>query len=232
MKKMGVLLLLLMGGGLGIGYYFWHQATQLPEWYTQNQVETRKLVNVQKKATAIEQKIKQQADSSKNPEIKLNGDELNDLFVSKLVDKSGTESLPKALKGIHTKIENDKLKTGAVVDIKELQSSQLGEREKALVAQLTEKFPTLGDRKIYIGLEGKPQLENNQLKFDSNTRVQLGDLSFTLTEVADRLGIPPEKLQERINVELQLGNLQVKDIEFQNGNAVIKGSANDRDSKQ
>ena len=80
-------------------------------------------------------------------------------------------------------------------------------------------------RKVYIGVEGKPEIQDGKLRFNQNAKIQVGTMSFTIAEVADRLGVSPEKVQDQLNLELKLRGLTIKDIDFQDGNAILRGSA-------
>ncbi len=249
MKKSSILFLLL-SAGIVIGttssvYYFWRQLTQLPEWYTQGQSNPRTYAQIQKSSAAVEEKIESQIQASpqsasinaapsrtvaqpsspsKNVQVALNSQELNDLLVTKIAEKRGGQPLPSSVKGFNTAVKNDKLKTGAVVDVKELQDSGLGAQQQALLTEITEKIP-MNDRKVYIGVEGKPKIQNGKLRFDQNARIQVGNMSFTIAEVANRLGVSPEKVQDQLNLELKVRGLTVKDIDFQDGNAILRGAA-------
>lgn len=246
MKKSSILFLLISTGivvGTASGiYYFWRQVTQLPEWYTAGQNNSRTYAQIQKSGAAIEKKIEAQIQTSPPPatvadqpdvqipkasepvQVALSSQELNDLLVTKITEKRQGQPLPSSVKGFNTTVKDDKLKTGAVVDIQELQHSGLGEQQQQFLSEITQKLP-MSDRKIYIGVEGKPQIQNGKLRFDENARIQVGNMSFTIAEVASRLGVSPEKVQDQLNFELQLRGLTVNDIDFKDGNAILKGSA-------
>jgi hypothetical protein len=252
-KKSSVLFLLMITGivfGTASGiYYFWRQLTQLPEWYTQGENNPKTYAQIQKSGADVEKRIEEKVRATPqsvrvspnsyiapNPlptqtssedsgvQVALNSQELNDLLVTKITEKTGGQPLPSSVKGFHTAVKNDKLKTGAVVDVKELKSSGLGSQQQALLTEITQKIP-VGDQKVYIGVEGKPQVQNGKLRFDQNARIQVGNMSFTIAEVANRLGVPPEKVQDQLNIEMKLRGLDVKDIDFKNGSAILRGAA-------
>ena len=150
MKRSG-LLFLLLSTGIVIGttsgvYYVWHQFTQLPEWYTQGQSNPRSYAQIQQSGAAVEKKIASKIQASPqstivnvapNPvvakpsgdrepvQVALNSQELNDLLVTKMTEKSGGQPLPNSIKEFHTSVKNDTMKTGAVVDVKELKTAGL-----------------------------------------------------------------------------------------------------------
>lgn len=241
MKKSSTLFLLaaigIVGGIAASVYYFWHRVTELPQWYTHD--APRSYAQIQKSSAAIEQKIASQVQATQpsnsnkainmgssrtdTVQVALNSEELNDLLVTRITEKSGGKSIPESVKGIQTSVQNNTLKTGAVVDVKALQNSNLGTHQKALLNEVTQRFP-VGDRKVYIGVEGKPAIQNGKLHFDENAKIQVGNMSFTIAEVANRLGVPPEKVQDQLNLELKLRGFNVNDIDFADGNAILRGA--------
>ncbi len=230
-KIIGIILLIFLGVSSASLYYFWREATQLPAWYVSQPVNNVEKANTKVIADQVEQKIKAQTDRSKqsgnpaNVEVNLTSAELNQLVAAKVTEKTEKSHLSQAIKGMNTQITDDRLRTGAVVDLSALKSSEVGDRGKTLLSELTQKFPALADREVYLGLEGKPQIDNGRLKFDATTRVQVGQLSFTVTELADRLGIPEATLLEKINLNLNLNGFQVEAIELKAGKAILKGAA-------
>jgi DNA-binding Lrp family transcriptional regulator len=49
---------------------------------------------------------------------------------------------------------------------------------------------------------------------------------LTISELSQKLGIPEDKIKERLKLELELGQIKISDIEFNDNNALIKGSVN------
>lgn len=269
MKKIGLVLLVLLGGTLSGLYYVWHQATKLPDWYQGNASPSP--MDIQQRTAQVQQKIQAQIQqsptandlnsndlnssspknssnnaaskpssspsiagsasnqgldqrSSKDVKVQLDQQELNDVLVAKIAEKSQTKALPKSVKSVHTTVEADTLKTGAIVDIKALKDSNLGTQEKTFLNEAAQKFPGLSDRKVYIGIEGKPYVQDGKMQFDDQTRVRVGNLSLSVTELAQRLGVSPEQVKERLQLELQLNQLNINGIELQDGSAILRGS--------
>ncbi|MBE9010076.1 hypothetical protein IQ250_07640 [Pseudanabaenaceae cyanobacterium LEGE 13415] len=233
---------IVVGTATGI-YYFWRQLTQLPEWYNTGQNQPRTYAQIQKSSAAVEKKIEAQIQASPQAakvntasnqpspkvsspsddvQVALSSQELNDLLVTKITEKRNGQPLPSAVKGFNAAVKEDKLKTGAVIDIQELQNSGLAEQQQQFLSEITQKIP-MNDRKVYIGVEGRPRIQNGQLRFDENARIQVGNMSFTIAEVASRLGVSPEKVQDQLNLELRVRGLTVRDIDFKDGNAILKG---------
>ncbi|MFE1747607.1 hypothetical protein [Coleofasciculus sp. H7-2] len=269
MKKSIFLFLLLALGSFSVVYYYWKQATQLPEWYTSKEKTTTQTTQIDfrneaevktvkarlqsKVDTKIENSIEAsqglqpklgrrnggdektaidkipentQAElGSQNIEIDLSENEVNDLVISTIAkDKNNSKLL--ASTNINTTIKNGHLESGLVFNISDVPKEELNQQEKELLEKVIETFPFLEDKEVYIGVEGKPRVEDGQLKLEEETKIKVGNLSFTTSELSQRLGIPKEKIEQRLKLELELGRLKINDIEIKENNASIKGSVN------
>jgi transcriptional regulator with XRE-family HTH domain len=74
-----------------------------------------------------------------------------------------------------------------------------------------------------MALDGQPQVDKGKLKFDSKTQVKLGNLNLSLSQMADRLGIPVDRLERQLVLQLERGNLQIEDLELIDDRAAITG---------
>ena len=234
MKTIGVISLILLATGVTAGFYYWRQATALPTWYakqaiTANTTNTRNLLDIQQTTKKIEAKISdstQQLANNKDIELQLDENELNNLLASEIVKKSNKSQLAQAVKAVKTEIENGKLKSGAIVNISEISTAQLGKSEVAELTKVIKAFPTLEDREVYLGIEGKPIFKNGQLRFDENSTIKVGNLSFTQAELSEKLGIPESKIKQFTKIQLQIDKLKVNDIELNDKKALLRGSVN------
>lgn len=227
MKKVAILSILIITGATAGLYYYWHQATNLPDWYTRQKATTQPSVSLQP-ALAVQEiieqtKVAQKADNT--VEVKLSEADINNLIVAKLAGGKGEKEVPQFLKGINTTIKDGTLETGAVVNISDLESAPMGATEKATLDKLTTNLPFIKNQEIYVALRGKPSLEEGKLKLDENTEIKIGHLTFPLIELGDRLGIPKSQIEEQMNVQLSLGNLKIEDLQIIDNNALITGSS-------
>ncbi len=231
MKKVGLVFLLLLSSAIAVLYYYWHQATQLPDWYS-SQKAKENVTNISTLPASVEHKLVvnpvSESKSSNFEDIKviLNEADINNLVISKISEKTGESKLHEAIKAVNTTIKDGKMETGAVVNISNFPVEQLDEKEKAALRKLTKTFPGLTNREIYIAVVGKPSLENGHLKFDDNTEIKFGNLRFTISELSDKLGIPKEKLEQRINLELKPGKGQGKKLDIMDDRSAPKTSYN------
>lgn len=231
MKGIGFISLLLTTGVIA-GYYYWRQATALPTWYTKqanitNIVNSKNQPDVQQATEKIKAKVAastQRLANSKDVKLQLNENELNNLLASEIAKQSNNTQLAKAVKAVKTDIENGKLKGGAVVDISEISTAQLDSSEAAALTKVIKAFPTLEDRQVYIGVEGKPIIKSGQLIFDKNSKIKIGNLSFTQAELSEKLGIPESKIKQFTKLQLQVDKLKVNDIELTDNMVLLKGS--------
>lgn len=172
--------------------------------------------------TKIDNSLRQSPDG-KTVTLQLQDQELNDLFTSAVAKKAETSKLATAVKGVNTTVQNGKVETGAVINLSELQLNQLPGRERNALDKLVSAFPNLGNRSVYVGIEGRPTVKNGQIQLDESTRVRLGNLSFTPAELAQRLGVSEAQIRKQIELQLQLGQVKVNDLELKDDRAVIQG---------
>jgi hypothetical protein len=161
----------------------------------------------------------------KDVAVKLNKSELNDLVASDFVRKNDGSKLAQAVRAVNTEVQNGKIESGAVVSLANIPVNQLQDGEKDTLSRIFDAFPALREQDVYIAIEGEPTVENGQLKFGENSRIRLGNLSFTASEIAQRLGVPEEEVRKRINLELQLRGLDVNDVKLIKDGIVLQGSA-------
>lgn len=234
MKRIGIIFLILLTTGFITGFYYWRQATTLPTWYakqatTANITNTRNRLSIQQTTEKIKAEIAastQQVANNKDIELQLDENELNNLLASEIIKKSNKSQLAQAVKAVKTEIENGKLKSGAIVNISDISTAQLGKSEVAELTKLIKAFPTLEDREVYLGIEGKPIFKNGQLRFDENSTIKVGNLSFTQAELSEKLGIPENKIKQFTKFQLQIDKLKVNDIELNDKKALLRGSVN------
>ncbi|MDY6782779.1 MAG: hypothetical protein SW833_09585 [Cyanobacteriota bacterium] len=225
LKKLSLFILLAMAGGLTLGYYYWRQLTQVPQWYAAQETQSEpvfdpaNVANLRANQSEIIQKVEQQLDEP-NTEAQLNEQEVNRLIVTRIAEKPEGQKLLTAVRGINTNIEQDKLEIGAIVNAQNFNNSRLDESEKMALAKAVEEFPFLKNQEIYIGLESKPQVQNGRIEIDRNAKVEVGELSFTIQEVAARLGISAEQLVDKINQNLDV--LPTSEIQLKTEGLLLK----------
>lgn len=236
MKKIGAIAFCLLGSGAIIGYYFWNRVTYLPEWYSQDTtttaqaiklkdtagIEAAKAKAVQKIQLEIEQKNARnisQSQGNTELEVALNSEEINALVISQLAENPQGKTILSSAKGLNTTIQNDRIEVGAIVNSSQIPLEELSDRQKEVFDRATATFPMFKNRDIYVSLEGNLGYDQGKLQFDQNTKVKVGNVSLTVTELSERLGIPPEKMTQIL--ELQLNEFNISHVQLKNSEALL-----------
>lgn len=237
MKKLALIFILLIAGtSAAIYYYYLHQATKLPDWYTSKKETTATLgikdteyisQSQARNAQIITDKVESfsKKNTGESVKINLNEDDINSLIISGFTKNTSKKELPEAIKGVKTNIQDGKIESGAIVNISKIQTAPTANNDKSTITQLTKTLPFLVNQEVYVGVVGKPTVENGQLKLGDDTEIKVGNLSFPISEVSNKLGIPKEQIEKKINSELKLRGVKVEDVELVDNQALIKGSS-------
>ncbi len=236
---LGLVSLGIVGGAIAIGVYSWRQATYLPDWYVSDAVASdTRVADSDSPRETIERKIireveyqrvEQSTGSQPQTEeftVSLDQQDVNDLFVSAIAQRSEGKALLQSAKGVQATIKEDTVEFGAVVNPRNLSLENLNPNQKKTVNQVIQSLPGMSNRDIYVGIEGDFQIQQGQLQLDENAKVKLGNVTLSLQEVAQRMGISPEELAKQLNLNLdsQLQDLNISDVEVRDYEALIKGS--------
>lgn len=252
MRRLLIAALLGVAGVSTVGFHYWRQATQLPEWYTQPVADTNRVqpkesiapaqvqplpsptqveiprpvrpqpVAPQPLSSPLEQTAPkvtaapvQKPPEQKTARVPIKEPQLKQLFNAEVARKAEASGLSKAVKGVNTTVQNGTVESGAVVNLGEISIDQLPNPEREAIANLISRFPQLGDRTVYIGVEGQPIVQNGQIQLGDTVRIRLGELRFTPAELAERLGVSEDQIRQQIELQLQLGNLKVDGMDLQ-----------------
>jgi hypothetical protein len=230
-KLLGVILVAAIGGT----YYVWQEAIKVPDEYTKastddkldsqslplqpSQITERAAVSKQKITAPIEL-----AKSGQKVNVKLSDRDLNNLVVAKLATSQPTKQVPVGVKGIRTNIKDGKIYTGAMVNLDQLARNGKPGSQTAALSKLTDKLTFLKGRDVYIGIVGKPVVEGSQIKFAPDTQIKIGNVNFTITQLAENLGVSPAKLQQTIDLQIQQQNFKVNRIDLEDRGLAIEGA--------
>lgn len=253
MQRFGLLIgLIVLGVGAG-GFWIWRQATYLPNWYTQPviqpeaapvlsgsdvaQADERQALKLKlvrqvlprpaRRSTSLgtpSDSAQLSSESRVTHEVNLDPKTFSEFVVSSIPQTPESEAIFPAIKAVNTEIDAGQLKIGLVVNTAELPMEELPKEMRSHLQQTLTTFPFFKDRNVYLGAVGQPRLESGQVVLGKDAKIQIGSLKMNLTDVSERIGIPVEDLEQRIN--LQLGQLSVQDIDFIQNTAVLSGSIN------
>ncbi len=230
-KLLGVALIATIGGA----YYVWQQAIQVPEEYTEattdDKVDSLSLPlqpsQITERVALTKQKITapiDRAQSGQKVKIELSDRDINNLVVAKLAKSQLDRQIPVGIKGIKTNIKDGKIYTGAMVNLDQLTHNSKPGSQAAALSKLTDKLAFLKGRDVYVGIVGKPTVEGDRVKFAPDTQIKIGNMNFTLTQLAENLGISPAKLQQTLDLQLQQQNFKVNRIDLNNNGLEIEGA--------
>jgi hypothetical protein len=220
-----------MFGGIGIATFFvWQQAMQLPSWYIQsssqeNLISSGKQIKNPPNAEQVLRKVSDNLTATTTGEVELDAQEVNSLIISSIGKKDKSQKFTSAIKGTNTKIENGKISVGAVVETASIPVQELSARKQTKIIQLLQRLPGK-QKQVYIGIEGKPSIRNQEFSFDDTTRVSLGHFSFPIAEVSQNIGIPQDKINQLLSQELRKLPIKLESINIQGERVVIRGSRN------
>lgn len=230
-KLLGVLLIAAIGGT----YYVWQEAIKVPEEYTKASADDKtdsqslplKPSQITERAAVSQKKIAAPIERAKPGEkvnVKLSDRDINNLVVARLATSQENKQVPVGIQGIKTNIKDGKIYTGAMVNLDQLARNGKPGSQTAALSKLTNKLTFLKDRAVYIGIVGKPTLDGSQIRFSPDTQIKIGNMNFTIAQLAENLGVAPEKLQQTIDLQLQQQNFKVNRINVENNGLAIEGA--------
>jgi hypothetical protein len=162
--------------------------------------------------------------SQKNVEVELSDREVNELVMTTVAEHTGHSQILANTPSLHTTIKDGVLESGTVVNLANLPREEMSESERAALEKVVKTFPFLESKEIYVGISGKPQIENGQLKLDNNTKLKLGNVSLSLSELSQRLGISQENIEQKLNLSLPVESLKINDVQFDENKVLLRGS--------
>jgi hypothetical protein len=229
------LIVLAVIGTIGGLFYFWQEATKVPDEYieaiaasdTDPQALPPQPQQIIEHETMSNGKIAAQIDRAKIGQkvaVKLSNNDLNNLVVAKLAAFQTNKQVPAGIKGISTRIKDGKIQAGALVNLAQLTQDGKPGSQAAALSKLTDKLPFLKNREVYIGIVGKPVVDGSRIEFDRDTQIKVGNVNLTISQLADNLGVAPAKIQQAIELTLKQQHLRIDRINLDNNEIAIEGS--------
>jgi hypothetical protein len=230
--KLLAVVLVASGGGL---YYVWQQAIKLPDDYLKETVDSKsdnpapplQSSQINARAAVSKQKIiapVEQAKIGQKIDVKLSDRDLNNLVVAKLATSQPNKQLPTGVKGVKTNIKDGKIHIGALVNLGQLVASGTPGGQTAALNKLTDKLTFLKDRDVFVGIVGTPIVDGSKVKFSEDTEIKVGGMNFTISQLADNLGVAPAKIQQMIDLQLQQKNFKIDRVNLSNNGLSIEGA--------
>ncbi|PZO52838.1 MAG: hypothetical protein DCF15_13215 [Phormidesmis priestleyi] len=109
------------------------------------------------------------------------------------------------------------------MNLSELPRESLPAQGQQAIEQLTNTFPFLANRDVYLGIEGSPKVVDGALSLD-DTHVKIGQLNLPIASVASQLGLSQSELEQQIDSLLVQRGLTPADVRIIDGKIVITGA--------
>ena len=155
--------------------------------------------------------------------LTLDEPQLNQLVNNAISSQPQTAQILTHARSLHTSLRSDLIETGAVLNLSELPPEALPANLQASLNQLTSAVPMLANRDIYIGIVGRPQVENGQIRLDQDIQLKLGQMTLPLADVAAQMGLSISDVEQRLNAILNQQGLTLNAIDIVDGKLIISG---------
>ncbi|MGB3203172.1 MAG: hypothetical protein WBA99_19860 [Nodosilinea sp.] len=222
------LLIGLSAGAAAATAFYWHRATALPTGYSTSGADAV-VADVRSSGNLLQNKLATgqgvRYGDNDRVEISLTEAELTQLLAEGIAQTSQAAAFLPAADSLTTTIRGDRVAGGIVINPADLPVQALPPQAREALDTAFATLPMLGDRPLYIGLEGSPRIENGRLVLGEDTRIQVGRVNLSVEDVARLTGLDPAQITERINLALPQAGLTLDGLEFVNGEAVLRGVA-------
>jgi len=157
-------------------------------------------------------------------DIVITESELNSMLTEAIASQPYTAPILDIAKEVNTSIEDDRIKSGMVMNLTEIPLDGLPAEGQDAIEQLRATFPFLANRDVYLGIEGRPTIKEGAFSLD-DSHVQFGPLKLPVANVASQLGVSQADIEQQISALLEQQGLTPKDIQVVDGEIVISGLA-------
>lgn len=154
--------------------------------------------------------------------VTVSSSELNSMVTDAIASRPYTAPILDAAKDITTAIKNDRIESGARINLSDLPLDALPAEGRQAVEQLTQTFPFLANRDVYVGVEGAPRIVDGELSLE-DTNVRFGQLRLPVGRVADQLGVSQGEIEQQISALLDQQGMSLSDVRVEDGRLVIVG---------
>ncbi len=199
--------------GASLGYAAM-QTSALPDWYLQT-------TGTSLVASAESTDDGSAAAVSDGTTTVIPASQLNQMVTDAIASQPYTALILDAAKGVNTSIKDGRIESGAVINLADLPLAALPTEGQQAVNQLTQTFPFLANRDVYLGIEGAPKVVEGALSLD-DTHIKLGQLKLPIAKVASQLGLSQGDIEQQINALLSQQGLSPQDVEIVDEQLVIR----------
>lgn len=219
----------LTAGAAAATAFYWNRATALPTWYSPSGADMAVADVSTGSGNLLHSKLASgqgvRYGDNRQVEISLTETELTQLLAEGISrTPEAAQFLPLA-ESLNATIRGDRVAGGLVVNPADIPTQALPPQARQALETAFSAIPMLGDRPLYIGIEGSPRIDNGRLVLGDDTRVQIGRVKLSLDDVARLTGLDPAQISDRINLALPQVGLDLDGLEIINGEAILRGTA-------
>jgi hypothetical protein len=213
MKKLLWLLpISILGLVAGLGYFLWERATAVPDWYSETGDEMATLPTPS--PTPLIPSTSPTASANPLlPSMPFGSSTPISTAKAMASPASTISTMPKALpvgvRSLRTQVKQDELRSGALVDLAEMETSSPS-KQTALVQKLLVVMPQLRGQKIFLGVRGQIVEQNGQRQLAADSKLSIGKVELPLDEVAVQMSLTRADLDRMILSYLQLNKPTTK----------------------
>ena len=208
----------VIGGGLG---YTAMKTASLPDWYSQAASDSGASDPVVVEPVSNETETASSLQLAPG-DIAISSGELNQMVTDAIANEPYAAPLLEIAKGVNTSIEKGRIESGLVMNLSEVPLDDLPVEGQQAVEQLTQKFPLLANRDVYIGLEGRPEMVDGVLSLD-DTHLKVGQMKLPVGAIAGQLGLSQSEIEQQLSVLLRQQGIAPEAVQIVDGQLVISG---------
>jgi hypothetical protein len=219
----------LSAGAAAATAFYWNRATALPTWYNTSQADSAVAQTISTSSgNLLRDKLASghgvRYGDNGRVEISLTEAELTQLLRQGIAQTPQAAPFLPAAESLNATITGDRISGGMVINPADLPTEDLPPQARQALETALNTVSMLGDRPLYVGIEGSPRLDNGRLVLGDDTRLQIGRINLSLADVARLTGISPAQLSEQVNLALPQAGVTLDGLEFVNGEAVLRGT--------
>ncbi|MEL6813368.1 MAG: hypothetical protein AAFP03_00980 [Cyanobacteria bacterium J06598_3] len=160
--------------------------------------------------------------AASSDDVVISEGELSQMMTQALASQPYTAPILEAAQDIRTSLDDGRLESGVVMNLSKLPVDALPAEGQQVVEQLTQTFPFLANRDVYLGIEGSPTIVEGKFSLD-DTHIKVGQLKLPVANVASQLGISQTDIENQLGAVLEQQGLTPDNIQIVDGQLVIRG---------
>jgi hypothetical protein len=198
----------ILGLVAGLGYFLWERATAVPDWYAETGGETATLPTPSSTPSLPSPSTSPTASALVPSAPSISTPPTSKPTSTAAASPAPTiaatpKALPVGVRSLKTQVKQDELRSGALVDLAEMETSAPS-KQTALVQKLLVVMPQLRGQKIFLGVRGQIIEQNGQRQLAADSKLSIGKVELPLDEVAAQMSLTRADLDRMILSYLQL----------------------------